>query len=177
MSKRLHTILAAFICLVNALPAAAPDEVATKAQRARALFDGVSSSAYCVQLMVITSEIFVEPPPDARSFESVSRVAVTIESGIAYKLIHLVLSEVDATSWRKETVPGYPRAYWQIRGPRGQVVLDFLIDEDHGIVGVGEGWFKVSDKLIALLTAETVRLGCEALARRRTPEKQPNQNK
>src|SRR5687768_14589771 len=104
------------LCLIAVLTvqAAPPDRVASKAREAGSIFAEATHPAYRVHLMVLPSNVHVDPPLQAAEFERGAKVILTIESGAAFDLIRQVLKAIEQSSWKKVTPPGYAGSYWQL---------------------------------------------------------------
>lgn len=151
------------LCLSAALGAVCwasplPKPLADRVELVEKTFSGSASTAYKVQLMAIAPGVFIDPPPDEASFANVANVVIGVDALSGYDFMHQVMVDLRASNWVKMAAPGYPRWYWRIIGPSGNVVINLLIDEENTAVGYAGDWYTVDQKLVNRLTREFVEL-------------------
>ena len=110
-----------------------------------------------VQILRISPDTFVDPPPQLDSFEGLAAFSLTFQPARHRKQIAAVIEEARKSKWQPMPYPGYPR--WCIRfiRPWNEILGALGIDDENYAILVGDKWYKVDEKIVRSLTSELLR--------------------
>lgn len=114
-------------------------------------------SGFRVQVMRIAQDVFVDPPPQADSFESQATFVLTLDPVRFKEALTTVIETARKTNWEPLEYPAYPR--WRLRfiGPWNETMGDLFIDEENLAIFVSGRWYKVDAGCVRSLTNELVK--------------------
>jgi hypothetical protein len=138
--------LALFSVLLKA-QSTVPPEIERPTDEVARTFGGVCPPGYRVEVMLLTEDVNIDPPPSITTFPRVATVALSLDASSGYAAIRQIVEDIKKADWKKLTSPRYPRYYWRVIGPKGNVLLGFLVDPESEAIGTENGWYKVSHEL------------------------------
>ena len=110
-----------------------------------------------IQIMRVSQDVFIDPPPRAENFESVATYVVTVDPTKVKDGLFQAARQVRESTWEKQEHPGYPR--WRLRfvGPWHETFGELCIDDENCEILVGDTWHKVDANLVRTLTHMLVK--------------------
>lgn len=124
-----------------------------------------------VQILRISSDTFVDPPPQLNSFEGLAAFSLTFRPSVHKKEIVAAIELARKSKWDLVPHPAYPRWCLRFIGPWNEILGTIAIDEDNLEILAGDRWYKVEEAVVRGLTSNLLRsvLEAEATSGTRTP--------
>ena len=128
-----------------------------KIQELDRMFSNTTHSDYHVQLMMLSVNTFIDPPPNIDNFENFARAIVNISSHACYPELRKLIDGLKKAELKKYLGKGYPRWVWRIKTPSGYHSLAIMVDVDNNFLSIGGQWYVATPEMMDLVVYQFIR--------------------
>jgi hypothetical protein len=131
-----------------------PPQIDMNLKRIKGTLDTSGQNTYRIELTIMPSDIYIDPPPSPESFKGDRSVYILIETSLLGNYIDNLFAVFRKSEWEPSPRLGYARWRFRILGAWEKPFMDIVISKDGNMLKCNGIWYFVDEELINALSTE-----------------------